>query len=138
MLVASVGPILNQYTEVTELANIPYGWVIETTKIASFRNAIDTLGGTVDKKLGQIKLLENILIAKGLDKSEARSITAPLVGLNDLRIGAAHIGHLKLEPSFQLMGASSMPETPQAAWHLCVDAVEGCLSVITATLERSN
>ncbi len=131
----SIGPILNQYTEVTELAKILYGWVIETMQITPLRNAINALGGTVDNKLRQIKLLETTLIAKGLDKSEARSITAPLVGLNELRIGAAHIGSLELEPSFQLMGASSTPETPRAAWHLCVDSVERCLSTITATLE---
>ncbi len=131
----SIGPILNQYTEVTELAKILYGWIIETMQISPLRLAIAALGGTVDDKLRQIKLLEKILIAKGLDENEARSITAPLVGLNDLRIGAAHIGSLELEPSFQLMGASSIPETPRAAWHLCVDAITLCLNTVVATLE---
>lgn len=131
----SIGPILGQYTEVTELSKILYGWIIETMQITPLRNAVSALGGTADEKLRQIKLLEKSLIAKSLDESKARSVTAPLAGLNDLRIGAAHIGSLELEPIFQLMGASSTPESPRAAWHLCVDSITLCLNTISATLE---
>jgi hypothetical protein len=59
----------------------------------------------------------------------------PLVGLNELRIGSAHIGNPELEPIFQLMGASTIPETPRAGWNLCVDAVANCLCSIAGTLE---
>jgi hypothetical protein len=131
----SIGPILNQYTEVNELAKILYEWVIETMQIASLRNALTTLGGTVDNGIRQIKLLEKSLIAKGLDQVKARSITAPLVGLNDLRIGAAHIGSFELEPCFRLMGASSTPQTPREGWHICVDATTACLKTIAVTLQ---
>ena len=79
--------------------------------------------------------MEKSLIAKGLDEAQARSITAPLVGLNDLRIGAAHIGSLELEPCFRLMGASSVPQTPREGWNLCVDATTTCLRTIAATLQ---
>jgi len=130
----SVGSIFNQYTDVTELSKILYGWAIETMQVDSLRNALVLLGGTVDKNLRQIKLLEKILIAKGLDEPKARSITAPIVGLNNLRIGAAHIGSLELEPNFKLMGASSIPE-PRAGWILCVDAIALCLENIAVNLK---
>ena len=134
----SVGPLTKEFTEVLELAKILYGWVIETMQIELLRKKLISLGGKVDdKKIRQIKLLEKILMAKGLDEQEARSITAPLAGLNDLRIGSAHIGSTTLEPIFKNMGVSKIPETPRAAWHLCVDAITLCLNNITATLERS-
>ena len=44
----SVGPILNQYTEVNELAKTFYGWVIETMQITPLRTALVALGGVVD------------------------------------------------------------------------------------------
>jgi hypothetical protein len=131
----SVGPILNQYTEVNELAKILYGWVIETMKLAPLRTTLVALGGEVDEKIRQIKLLEKSLIAKGLDESKACSITAPLVGLNKLRISAAHIGSIELEECFRLMGSSSVPPTPREGWDLCVDATTTCLITITATLQ---
>ena len=134
----SVGPLTNQYAEVLEFARILYGWVIETMQIDSLRACLGTFGQTVDKKmkeLKQIKLLEKILIAKGLEETQSRSITAPLVGLNKLRIGSAHIGILELETSFQLMGASTTPQTPRVNWNLCVDAVTVCLNSIANALQ---
>ncbi len=131
----SVGPLTNQYSELLELARILYGWVIETMKIDSLRGCLSTLGQSADNNLRQIKLLEKILIAKGLKETDARSVTAPLVGLNELRIGSAHIGILELEPSFQLMGALSAPQTPRAGWNLCVDSVIRSLSAIANSIE---
>lgn len=131
----SVGPVSNQFSEVLELAKVLYGWVVETMQVELLRNTLSNLGGVVDKKLRQIKLLEKILMAKGLDEPQARSMTAPLVGLNELRIGSAHIGNPKLEPIFQLMGASTIPETPRAGWNFCVDAVGNCLCSIAGILE---
>jgi len=131
----SVGPVGNQFTEVLELAKILYGWVIETMQIDTLRTALRDLGGTVDEKLRQIKLLEKILIAKGLDEPQSRSMTAALVGLNQLRIGSAHIGNHELVSPFQLMGVSSIPQTPRAGWHLCVDAVIESLHRIIGTLQ---
>jgi hypothetical protein len=131
----SVGPVTNQYTEALELARILYEWIIETMQVDALRTALDGLGGTVDKKLRHIKLLEKILIAKGLDEPHARSLTAPLVGLNELRIGSAHIGSLELESAFQLMGALTIPQTPRAGWNLCVDTVAECLNSIASALQ---
>lgn len=131
----SVGAIGNQFTEVLDLAKILYGWVIETMQVDPLRNTLISLGGTADKNLRQIKLLEKILVAKGLDQAQARTITAPLVGLNELRIGSAHIGDPELEPVFQLMGVSTVPETPRLAWNLCVDAVTNCLCSTSSVLQ---
>lgn len=131
----SVGPVNNQFTEVLELAKILYGWVIETMQVDPLRDTLSALGGVVDKKLRQIKLLEKILMAKGLDEEQARSMTAPLTGLNKLRIGSAHIDNPELEPIFRLIGASTIPETPRVGWNLCVDAVADCLCSVAGTLQ---
>ncbi|MEP0873197.1 hypothetical protein NDA01_25885 [Trichocoleus desertorum AS-A10] len=130
----SVGPVSGQFSEVLDLTKILYGWVAETLKTDSLRAALVNLGGTVDSSLRQIKLLEKILIAKGLDQAQARAVTAPLVGLNDLRINAAHIGGPNIEKTFQLMGASPASQTPRVVWNLCVDAVVGCLDSVANTL----
>jgi hypothetical protein len=130
----SVGPLGNQFNEVLELAQILYGWLIETMEIDPLRTVLGVLGGTVDSKLRQIKLLERILMAKGEDQTQARSITAPLVGLNELRIGSAHIGSVALEANFQLMGASIIPQTPREGWNLCVDSAVACINLIIAAL----
>ncbi|MBD2653195.1 hypothetical protein H6G45_06785 [Synechocystis sp. FACHB-383] len=130
----SVGAIGNQFTEVLDLARILYGWIIETMQVDPLRNTLTSLGGTVDKNLRQIKLLEKILVARGLDQTQARTVTAPLVGLNELRIGSAHIGNPELEPAFQLMGVAAVPEVPRLAWNLCINAVVKCLSSIATSL----
>lgn len=139
----SVGPILREMKEVTELSKILYGWTFETMSIKSLRKAFAELGGIVKdedieefNKLRQIKLLEKILCQKGLDLQQARSITAAFVGLNNLRIVSAHIGGPELEKSLQLMGEASMPETARAAWNICVDAVAASLKTIEATLRK--
>ena len=122
----SVGPLTRQFAELLELAKIMYGWVIETIRIDSLRICLSTAGQTMDKKLKdlrQIKLLEKILIINGLGDIEALAVTSPLVGLNELRIGSAHIGSLELEHSFQLMGLSATPPTPKEGWNVCVDSV---------------
>jgi hypothetical protein len=122
----SVGPLTNQYSELLELARIMYGWLIETIRIDSLRLCLSTAGQTIDKRLKelrQIKLLEKILVVNGLDETEALSATSPLVGLNELRIGSAHIGSLELEHGFQLMGALATPSTPREGWNFCVDSV---------------
>lgn len=131
----SIGPLTNQYAELLELARILYGWIIETMRVDSLRACLTTLGQTVDNKLRQIKLLEKILIARGYKETEARSMTAPLIGLNELRIGSAHIGSLELEHGFQLMGASLTPQTPRAGRNFCIDAVVRSLNSIANAIE---
>jgi hypothetical protein len=130
----SVGPLGNQFNDVFNLAKILYEWIIETMQIDSLHTCLSNLGGTINKDLRQIKLLESILKAKGMDVANARQITAPLVGLNQLRIGSAHIGALEMEPSFQLMGVQITPQTPREGWNLCVDAVVASLNSISSLL----
>ena len=88
----SVGPVTDRDDEVLELAKMLFGWVIETMETNSLRAALTVTGATVDKKLRQIKLLEKLLTTTGMPESQARSTTAPLVGLNELRIGSASGG----------------------------------------------
>jgi len=130
----SVGVIGAQYSEVIDLAKTLYGWLIETMQIDSLRTVLSSCGGNVDRNLRQIKLLENILMARGADLSQARSITAPLVGLNDLRIASAHAGNFGLETSIQLMGVQKIPTKPRDGWFACVDAVIASLHSITDML----
>ncbi|MBN4005538.1 hypothetical protein [Nostoc sp. LPT] len=74
-------------------------------------------------------------MAKGLDNDQARLMTDPLVGLNKLRIGSAHIGNPALESTFKMMGASAIPQTPRESWNLCVDSVTVCLNSIAGALQ---
>lgn len=129
----SVGPINRQFSEVLELAEILYKWIVEPMQVASLRTA---LGGRTkeNKDWRQIKLLEQLLVAKGLDEKQARSTTAPLAGLNQLRIGSTHIGSPELEQAFKLMGTEIVPQLPKAAWNWCVDAIAQCLNSIADAL----
>lgn len=130
----SVGPINSQFSEVLELSKILYGWVIETMQIDPLRAP---LGGRTEenKQWGQIKLLNELLVKKGLETNQARSITNPLRGLNDLRVGSAHIGIPKLEKAFNLMGSEMIPQPSRTAWNWCVDAIAQCLNSIAEALK---
>ena len=131
----SVGPVSSGEGEFLELTKILFGWTIETMKIDSLRAALTEMGGAVDNKLRQIKLLERILAEKKLDEAQARLITSPLVGLNELRLGSAHIGTVKFEQAFQLIGSSQMPPRPRARWGVCVDAVAQSFHSIARALQ---
>jgi hypothetical protein len=131
----SVGPVSSRDEELLELAKVLFGWVIETMQIDRLREVLTEIGGAVDPNLRQIKLLERILLAKELDEAQARLITSPLVGLNELRIGFAHIGTVKFEKAFQLIGSSQMPPRPRVRWEVCVDAVTQSLHSIARTLK---
>ncbi|MDR4483654.1 MAG: hypothetical protein R3B95_10620 [Nitrospirales bacterium] len=137
LCVLSVGPIGREFTEVFELAKILYGWLIEPMRIEVLRTVLIALGENVDKNLRQIKLLEKILLASGLEQKYSRAMTAPLIGLNDLRIGSAHIGSIDLEAISHLMGVKSMPTTPREMWNIVFDAVIKSLHSINDALTTS-
>jgi hypothetical protein len=127
----SVGPItINQYDEVLELGKTLYGWVIETMQITPLRSVLDSLGGSINDKWRQIRLIEEILVNSGLARKNARDITASLVGLNELRVGSAHIGEPDLDKIFQLFGSQALPQTSREGWNICIDALENCLITI--------
>jgi hypothetical protein len=134
----SIGPITNQYSEVANLGKILYGWVFETMEVSALRDALTSLGTSPNKNLRQIKLLEACLVENGLELDQARAITAPLVGLNDLRVTAAHLGGPELEPIFNLMGASMIPSTPREAWNICVDSISNSLDTIADNLRAGS
>jgi hypothetical protein len=64
-------------------------------------------------------LLEKSLVLMGLTIEESRGLTAPFVGLNDLRIGDAHIGFIDIDASMSLMGGSVQMRAREA-WCVCV------------------
>ena len=117
-----VGPLLNDFYEVATLAKILYKWIFETMSIPALRTVRSTLGQEAKDELRQIKLLEKCLVLMGLTIDESRRLTAPFVGLNDLRIGDAHIGSIDIDASMSLMGGSSQMQ-PRVAWSICVDSV---------------
>ncbi|WP_143594058.1 hypothetical protein [Synechococcus sp. BO 8801] len=127
----SVGPLLNDFSEVATLAKILYKWIFETMSIPALRTVCLTLGQEVDSKLRQIKLLEKGLILIGLSIEESRGLTAPFAGLYDLRIVDAHIGSIDIDASMSLMGGSSQTQA-RGAWGLCVDSVTRNLNEIAA------
>jgi hypothetical protein len=131
----SVGALSKDFSEVCDLAKILYGWVIETMEITPLKNA---LGGKTEKNKDwkQITLLKEILVVKGIKDEQARTITDPLRGLNELRIAAAHIGGPEFEKSFQKMGKNKIPETPRKAFNYCVDSVAQCLIDIANKIEE--
>jgi hypothetical protein len=56
---------------------------------------------TKDEKLGSIKRLERFICSLGDD---GRKLTAPLVGINELRQGDAHLPSEDIRDSLQLLG----------------------------------
>jgi hypothetical protein len=73
----------------------------------------------------------------GLSCEESRSLTAPFAGLNDLRIGDAHIGSIDIEASMTLMGDSAQIQA-RGAWKVCVDSVTQNLKEIAARFSASS
>ena len=131
-----VGPLANEFSEVATLAKILYKWIFETMSITALRSVCHSLGQEPDNKLRQIKLLEKSLVLLGLSFEESRSLTAPFAGLNDLRIGDAHIGSIDIEASMTLMGDSAQIQA-RGAWTVCVDSVTQNLKEIAARFSAS-
>ena len=132
----SVGPIRNENSEVIELSKLLYGWVIETIEIPPLRKAITSLEGNTKKEWRQIKLLETLLTSLGIEYKKARSITAPLASLYDLRIGFAHIGSVDIEECYNLMHSDSTELSARQGWDLCVDSVSESLNKIAEIIQN--
>lgn len=81
-----------------------------------------------DSKLGSIKLLEALLTTK-LPLEDARELTAPAVGVYDLRHGDSHLPGSALSDAYALLGLDqSLPFILQG-FHL-VRAMVNCLEAI--------
>ncbi len=130
----SVGPIGNNYSEVTELAKLLYQWTVETIQIKALKSVIKELGGSFNTDEKQIKLIDRILILRNQKTEDVQRITDPLRGLNKLRISSAHIGASDLEKSFQLLGIQNIPKSARAGWDFCVDATIKSLIEIAASI----
>ncbi|TAK12347.1 MAG: hypothetical protein EPO32_08635 [Anaerolineae bacterium] len=119
----SVGPYTNDWDYAYNLIKTLYSLVVESLETVALRKALEMQGITPDKKLRQIKLLEELLASIGLAEEAAKRMTQSLAGLNELRVLDAH--HAGQDPvlSFKLLGASDFPKTPRVGWNICVDAV---------------
>lgn len=76
-------------------------------------------------KWGTIKSLEN-LIAQKIELKDARKITAPLVGIYELRLADAHLPSSKVNDSYKLIGMDeNLPTIHQAHQmiHQCVTSI---------------
>jgi hypothetical protein len=83
-------------------------------------------------KWGSLKSLENLLASK-IDPQVARSMTAALVGANELRHVDAHLPGSDIDTAFSLMGVDrSLPTIVQAYQLLnsCVDSIYGVAEVL--------
>lgn len=87
------------------------------------------------KDWGSIKLLENMLASKIGDK-EARKITAPLVGINELRIGDAHEKSEKgIKDALELVGIDAKAPSITQGYQL-LDSCVSTLSKISKIIEN--
>ena len=89
---------------------------------------------SVDDKWRAIKLLETLFTAEGVDTAVARSMTAPLAGLNDLRIASAHGGRIGWKVAFDLIADGKEPSTTREAWAVTVDCVAQAFDRVTEQL----
>ncbi|NTI46632.1 hypothetical protein G6L94_31015 [Agrobacterium rhizogenes] len=64
-----------------------------------------------EKRLGSLKLLENILCLH-VSESEAKQIMSPLFGIYDLRLADAHLGSSRVESGKQRAGVDDGPPGP--------------------------
>ena len=131
----SVGPLADDFRELLDLAKIAYSRLIESMSISALRTALGD--GNWDKVWKQIRLLEELLVHScKIQHDDAHSIVAPLDGLRQLRVAAAHPVVPDLAVAFRALGATSPPDRPRPAWVLCVDAVVGCLRKVAGLLGR--
>jgi hypothetical protein len=132
----SVGPVRGDMREVVDLAKSLYAWVVESLDTKALRSPLDAQGVAYEKGARQIVLLRTVLVSlAAVPEADARAVVAPLVGLNELRVAAAHALDHSLDAPYQLLGFSSTPTLPRAAWAGIVDSVAGALDRI-ATLLR--
>lgn len=76
-------------------------------------------------KWGSLKSIEKLLSLK-LDTEEARKITAPLVGIYELRLADAHLPTSKIDEAYNLVGIDKkIPVVHQAYFmlHQCVTSI---------------
>ncbi len=129
----SVGPLTSNWQELDEVVRGLTGWVIEGMRVKSLRAAI---GERVEFKsdFKQIKLLRCLLEAEQIPADEIGDLVRPFLGLNKLRIAAAHPVNVDLAAAFSLLGTSP-PAMPAPGWHACVDSVAAALRAVAERLK---
>ena len=133
----SVGPVRGDVREVVDLAKPLYAWAIESLQVSALRTPLATNGIEFDKQAKQIVLLRTLLKEIiGLPENDAASLVAPLRGLNDLRVIAAHSLNHNFDDAFRKLGVESVPESPRGAWDRLVDHIVAALDSISVELGR--
>ena len=130
----TVGPIARRWDEVNDLCKLLHGWVVDRMSKTDIRSAIDGRF-EIEGDWGQIKLLESLLRAEGIDAEQAKAVTAPLKGVNKLRVASAHRTNADMHTAFSLIGNDDVPPTPRDGWFDCVDSVAGALNRIADQIE---
>ncbi len=121
----------HSFSEVCTLAKLLKKMVIERLKRESVNRLLGSQLPNTPEKLGEIKRLEKWLNAHGED---GRSITGPLVGINDLRQGDAHNGESTARKALQIFGIPSTDDNYQQM-NICVlGSVAWSLGWITKTI----
>jgi hypothetical protein len=131
----SVGPLIKDIREVTELGKTLFAWVVESIDIASLRRALDAAGLAYDPGARQIVLLRTLVAGvANINESDARSLTAPLSGLNELRTAAAHPLHSDFDAALTLFHIDPETASPRDTWDIVVESVAAALHQITVFL----
>lgn len=124
----SVGPLEEDWAEVTELAKHLCSWVVEGLSISALRKALAQIPFEVAWR--QIKLTE-VLMSQvlGCEQPEVVSVVAPLKDLNWLRVHDAHSLDDTAVTHFKFSGLRV-----RGAWFLILDGVAGALRVLSDRL----
>lgn len=131
----SVGPVRGDMQEVINLAKPLYAWTIESLQVSALRTPLATNGIEFDSQAKQFVLLRTLLKKiVGLSENEAASLVAPLRGLNELRVIAAHSLTRDFDDAFRKLGVESVPESPRDAWDCLVDCIGSAIDSISAAL----
>jgi hypothetical protein len=113
----SVGPLEEDWDELTELAKDLYSWLVEGFSIAALRRPLSAESYSKDWK--QIKLIETLMSeVLGGEQADVAALVGPLKDLNGLRVGHAHSLDVPQLRHFDIAG-----RRVRDAWFLVVDGL---------------
>ncbi len=119
----TVGPLREDTDEFCRLCKILYSLNVECIDISALRQALQSLGASVDTQQRQIALMTALVGGVLGDDDKARRTTDPLRALNKLRVADAHLGEADLAEALKLLGETAPPPTVRDAWGSCVESI---------------
>ena len=131
----SVGPLSDDVTELRGLAMDCYKHTVERMSIQALRRVLAT--GSYETDWKQIKLLEVVVTQRGVSAEEARQLVAPMRGLNELRISAAHVSTSDLRNVFLNLTGNPPPANTRGMYEACVDSIVRSIRSIAKLLAES-